>query len=340
MVNTKGCVMGKSIIYVTSLSMLLPAFFATATGISSQVTTDRHPSFEVASIREVPRGTPRQPGMNIDGTRVDCAMRLTDLVATAYRLKSPLQIAGPDWLDSERFEIHATMPEGATKDQVPQMLQSLLVDRFKLVVHREKRSQPVYALVVAKGGPKLKKAVETDAPTPGTSASEKALYSYTTADGQLITVKREGGGTVRTGGRAGTVRTSTNANGIMKMELPKVTMDAFAEETLAEVVTDRPIVNHTRLKGVYQVIIELPVSALINDMARSRPPNPAGGSVSSPFGRPAATAPATDAGMAASDPSSGAVFRAIQKLGLKLESRKAPVEKLIIDHIEKTPTEN
>jgi uncharacterized protein (TIGR03435 family) len=44
--------------------------------------------------------------------------------------------------------------------------------------------------------------------------------------------------------------------------------------------------------------------------------------------------------MAASDPSSGAVFRAVQKLGLKLESRKARVEKLIIDHIEKNPTEN
>jgi uncharacterized protein (TIGR03435 family) len=284
--------------------------------------------------------------MSIDGSRVDCVMRLTDLVATAYRLKSSLQIAGPDWLDFKRLEIHARMPEGATKDQVPQMLQSLLTDRFKLVVHREKRNQPVYALAVAKGGPKLQRAVETDAPpTPpetnaGGSVSEKTLYSYAATDGQLITVKQEGRGTVRTGGRAGTVRMSMNANGIMKMDLPKVTMDAFAEETLAGVVRDRPVVNQTHLKGFYQVTLELPLSALMNDIARSLPPNPALGSVSTPFGAPAVPAPATDAGMTASDPSSGAVFRAVQKLGLKLESRKAPVEKLIIDHIEKNPTEN
>jgi len=45
-------------------------------------------------------------------------------------------------------------------------------------------------------------------------------------------------------------------------------------------------------------------------------------------------------GIAASDPSGGGMFQAVQKLGLKLESQKAPVDKLIIDHIEKNPTEN
>jgi len=333
--------MKKSMIYGTFLPMLLLVIFATAMGIPPQIIADHRPAFEVASVREIPPGTRRQPGMKIDGARVECQLRLIDLIATAYRLKTPLQIVGPDWLDSERIEIHAKMPEGATKDQVPQMLQSLLADRFKLAVHREKRNQPVYALVVAKGGPKLQKAVETDAPptspelNAGGSTSQMTLY---TRDGQQITIRQEGRGTsVRTGGSVGTVRTSTGPNRTMRMELPKVTMDAFAEETLAGMVPDRPVVNQTRLKGFYQVTLELPFEALMSDMMRSLPQNPALGSVSTPFGSPAAPAPATDG---ASDPSSGVVFRAVQKLGLKLESRKASVEKLIIDRIEKNPTEN
>jgi uncharacterized protein (TIGR03435 family) len=334
--------MKPSVIYGIFLARLLLAIFAAAMGIASQVITDHHPAFEVASVREVPPGTPRLPGMKIVGSRVEGTLRLIDWVATAYRLKTPLQIAGPDWLGSESFEIQAQMRDGETKDQVPQMLQSLLADRFKLAVHREKRNQPVYALVVAKGGPKLQKALETDAsPTsPGLntngSASEMTLY---TRDGQQINIRPEGRGkSVRIGGRVGTVRTSTGANRTMRMELPKVTMDAFAEETLTEMVPDRPVVNQTRLKGFYQVTMELPFEALLSDIVRRNPAPSAG--AATPFGARPAPASATDAGMPASDPSSGAVFRAVQKLGLKLESRKAPVEKLIIDHIEKKPTEN
>jgi uncharacterized protein (TIGR03435 family) len=344
MLTQKGEVMKKFIIYSIFPAMLLPAISAIAMGNRSQGTTGHRPAFEVASVRKIPPGTSGQPGMKIDGARVDCQLRLIDLIATAYHLKTSLQIAGPDWLDSERIEIHAQMPEGATKDQVPQMLQSLLADRFKLAVHSEKRNQPVYALVVAKGGPKLQKAVETDIPpsssglNAGRSAGERTLY---TRDGQQIIIRQEGRGTsVRTGGRAGIVRTSTDANLAMRMELPKVTMDAFAEETLTEMVSDRPVVNQTRLKGSYRVSMELPLEALMMDMIRNLPRNSALGSGPTPFGTLPPPAAAKDAGMAASEPSSGAVFRAVQKLGLKLESRKAPVEKLIIDHIEKSPTEN
>ncbi|MCU1237673.1 MAG: hypothetical protein JWP63_5640, partial [Candidatus Solibacter sp.] len=50
------------------------------------------------------------------------------------------------------------MPEGATSDQIPAMLQALLGERFKLAAHKENRPRPVYALVVGKGGPKFKEA--------------------------------------------------------------------------------------------------------------------------------------------------------------------------------------
>jgi uncharacterized protein (TIGR03435 family) len=75
----------------------------------------------------------------------------------AFSVKN-YQIAGPSWLDEECFEIVAKMPEGATRDQIPAMLQALLVERFKLAAYKEDRPRPVYGLVVEKSGPKFKEA--------------------------------------------------------------------------------------------------------------------------------------------------------------------------------------
>src|ERR1039458_5970133 len=83
---------------------------------------------------------------------------LKRLILTAYKLK-PYQVSGPDWMDSVRFDILSKIPEGGTKDQVPEMLQALLAERFKLTAHRETKEQPVYGLVVGKDGPKLKPSV-------------------------------------------------------------------------------------------------------------------------------------------------------------------------------------
>ncbi len=80
---------------------------------------------------------------------------------TAYGVKT-YQISGPAWLDTERFDIVAKVPQGATKDDVKLMLQNLLADRFKLTLHREKKDMPMYALLVAKNGPKLKESPPDD----------------------------------------------------------------------------------------------------------------------------------------------------------------------------------
>ena len=73
----------------------------------------------------------------------------------AFNVKTD-QIIGPSWLDADCFAINAKIPAGATKDQLPAMLQALLAERFKLTVHKESRPSPGYALVVDKNGPKLK----------------------------------------------------------------------------------------------------------------------------------------------------------------------------------------
>ncbi len=72
--------------------------------------------------------------MNIDAGRVDIGfLSLADLMQAAFKVKLH-QLSGPDWMAAQRFDILAKIPEGATKDDVPQMLQALLAERFKLTL--------------------------------------------------------------------------------------------------------------------------------------------------------------------------------------------------------------
>jgi uncharacterized protein (TIGR03435 family) len=121
------------------------------------------PAFEVATIKpsealnmaKMTSGTFRI-GANIDGARAEFRfMALADLIQYAYKVKN-YQVSGPDWIKSERFDIQAKLPEGATKEQVPEMLQALLADRFQLKLKREQTEHSVFGLVAAKGGIKLK----------------------------------------------------------------------------------------------------------------------------------------------------------------------------------------
>lgn len=132
------------------------------------------PEFEVASVRpSVPLPPPPQvaggrgggegivsfrQGTTINGGRVDFAgATLARLIAFAFRIPEN-RVMGPDWMVTERFNVVAKLPQCVSEDQVPEMLQTLLADRFKLAVHRGSKEQSVYALVVNKGGLKLKEA--------------------------------------------------------------------------------------------------------------------------------------------------------------------------------------
>jgi uncharacterized protein (TIGR03435 family) len=84
---------------------------------------------------------------------------LVDLVATAYGVENEKVVGGPSWLESDRFDVIAKTPPATTQDSIKPMLQAMLADRFKLVVHPDTRQMPVFALTVGKGGkPKLKEA--------------------------------------------------------------------------------------------------------------------------------------------------------------------------------------
>lgn len=106
-------------------------------------------------------------------------------ITRAYRLTDP-QVVGPPWIDTDRFDIVAKPPSGAPESQIPEMLQTLLAERFKMVIHRETRELPAYALVVAKNGPKLARA------EPGGSGGSMSS-SEGTATGEGVTMARLAG---------------------------------------------------------------------------------------------------------------------------------------------------
>src|SRR5215471_21837770 len=115
------------------------------------------PAFEVASIRPS-AGAIQQgvaAGAHIDGAQFRTTfLTVKDYIAMAYRLKL-YQVSGPDWIGTDRFDITATLPEGTLPAQAPDMMQTLLEQRFQLKMHREKKDFPIYALEIAKGGLKM-----------------------------------------------------------------------------------------------------------------------------------------------------------------------------------------
>lgn len=128
------------------------------------------PAFEAASVRKSAdpsaRGMMRGGPGSEDPSRIVFRNAPLTLVLTAVGGLRRNQISGPDWLDSEPFDIEARIPAGATKEQVGQMMQSLLVERFKMTVHHETQRFDGYRLEVAKNGPKFKEANPGGAPVP------------------------------------------------------------------------------------------------------------------------------------------------------------------------------
>lgn len=134
--------------------------------------------FDAASIKErVPGDRNFVVGTRLSPGRIEdqCA-NLERLISFAYNLGAFPQITGlPEWGNAapggpNNYEIQATMPADTTTDQARQMMQSLLAERFKLAVHWERKSMPVFALVVAKGGFKAKPYnPKTDPPLYGSS---------------------------------------------------------------------------------------------------------------------------------------------------------------------------
>ena len=315
---------------------------------AASVSAQQLPTFEVASVKASPPfdaqkilSGQQRVGMRMDASRVDIdGMPLPDIINTAFRTKS-YQVTAPSWvgtgLNAPRFDIHATLPAGATTDKVPEMLQALLAERFKLTFHRETKEQPIFALNVGKGGSKLVESPPDPLPA-GDAAPAGAAPPPGPASGLLgrggtpavqISGNPQTGMTIK-GAATGTMRMSMSPEGTMHLEADKVSMASLAE-TLTRFL-DRPVVDQTGLKGNYKIALDLAREDLMNAVRAVGVPLPPGALGAAPG--------ATGGAPAASDPSGSSIFRSVEQLGLKLDSRKTPVDQLVIDHLERMPTED
>jgi uncharacterized protein (TIGR03435 family) len=122
-------------------------------------------SFEVASVKRCVRpsntGGPLVEGLLVGGPGTSrpgelrgIRVTLLVLIREAYDVH-PDQVSGPGWLEGDGFDVAAKIPPAATRPQLRLMLQSLLEERFKLVLHREPREFPVYELTVGSGGARM-----------------------------------------------------------------------------------------------------------------------------------------------------------------------------------------
>jgi len=271
------------------------------------------PRFEVASIKRNTSGDGRvmigmQPGGRFTATNVP----LRFLMTSAFRIQE-FQIDGaPGWAATDRFDIVAKAEAGAPEGQMMAMLQSLLVERFKLAAHHETKEMPIYALVLARAdgrlGPKLK---------PSTVDCE-AMRGRGPAQAGAV-----GAGSPEAG-RAGVVRMPVSGSMPCAVRMgpgtlvgTPMSLDQLAR-TLSNTVR-RFIVNKTGLTGNYDVDLTFTPEQLAQGGGAAGPGGPQGPAI---------------------DPNGPSVYTALQEqLGLKLDAQRGPVETLVIDHVE-LPTED
>jgi uncharacterized protein (TIGR03435 family) len=187
-------------------------------------------------------------------------------IKLAYRVQDR-QIAGPSWLETDRFDITAKSDGLVEQDAMKQMLQSLLADRFQLSFHREPREMKVIVLTVAGGHQKL---------TPAAAPDAKPFRQNT-------------------------------ANGTIAKSMPIGEFADFLSGPL-----DMPVVDHTGLSGKYDFAIDF--TPYLPDPAKN---------------------------MDGTRPDTTSILKAAlqDELGLKMEAGKAPVDVLVVDHVEK-PSQN
>jgi uncharacterized protein (TIGR03435 family) len=120
------------------------------------------PSFEVASIKRNVSGDARSGTRTLPGGRIGITnLELRQIIRDAYGSKDQEVVGGPDWIDTERWDIVATAGTNDPNVPLEPMLKSLLADRFKLRAHVEMRERPIYALVFARTDKRLGGKIHT-----------------------------------------------------------------------------------------------------------------------------------------------------------------------------------
>jgi uncharacterized protein (TIGR03435 family) len=302
---------------------LLVVLFTVATASLADAQNAPRVAFEVASLRLVE--TPTSPRRTQTESRLDLvSVPLREVILMAFGVEAH-RLVVPGWLKGQQpwVEIHATLPAGSTPDQVPQMLQTLLAERFGMVAHSEHRPVDVCELTVGKGGVTLREVEpinELDAPFPAVIGGPDSR-PFDTVSGPRRTIVEPGGGIRQITARTNFV-TRITASGTTLYDATRMSLPELVSALSGNL--EKPVIDNTGLTGVYQFRIELPrnTAMLKRVMERS-------GITTNRAGQPIIL-----------DPSSGSAFKAVEALGLKLEERRLPFDVIVVDKINRVPTPN
>lgn len=270
-------------------------------------------NFEAATIR--PSAAPSFGGANSppaiqensDGVSYN-GQSLRSLIAMAFQVRK-FQIEGPAWLDTERFDISGTRPDGARSEESPRMLRSLLDERFGLKVRSEIKHRPVYEITVAKGGPKIGANMT---PSEFDVKQSKAPLSLVTKNKEGRMMFPVGTKGVYYEARSTWIRMFANVQSM---------------QDLANILSDRlstTVVDKTGIPGVYDFVLESATEQ---------------GKIPPRGMRPLPALIMTEAPVPLRD-ASPFINSIEDQLGLKLVSKKAAVDIFVVEHADKTPKAN
>jgi uncharacterized protein (TIGR03435 family) len=288
------------------------------------------PTFEVASARvvvdaNVPTNADFRFANVVTEQRVHLVQSLRSILRRALRVQNDYELIAPDWTNGWIVEIRGTLPPDATMEQVPEMLHALLIQRFGLVTHSEARTMDAHQLLVGATGIKMREVEAVneldkrfdDVVTTSSGAADRTTQ---TADGPVRTMNTRGA-VRRIRSRTMYERTIGSGSGGTTITATRMTMAELASILTPNI--GEPVVDRTGLTGIYQFTIQLPRDEADREAMRA---------LLASLGRNSTSAE--------SEQETDKTLKAVEELGLKLQRRRVPVDVVVIDSIQRQPTEN
>jgi uncharacterized protein (TIGR03435 family) len=242
--------------------------------------------FEFADVHVTPKGSTlwARNGPVLGGRYELRLAKMVDLVRVAYGIDVDHVLGGPSWLEMDRFDLIAKVPDNTSPEALKEMLRTLLADRFKLAVHKEIRPLPTFVLTSGMK-PQLKQA--EGAGDAGCRASFSSGVITASNPGSAVPIK-------------------------IKYVCRNMTMSAFAGELGGMIglsIGTSPVLDQTGLKGAWNFDVNW-------SLQRNGTPGPNPGDTIT-------------------------IFEAVEKqLGLKLDQKQVPTPVVVVDSVNRVPTDN
>jgi len=270
---------------------LLCIFAIASAGAFAQ--TPKAPAFDIADVHPSPHSTNYfMQGGTMRGGRFEIhKATMVDLISTVYGVDAEFVLSGPAWIETDRFDIIAKAPRDTSQDDAIKMLQTLLADRFKLLVHKDTKPTEAFVLSLGKGKHKMKEAEGSGAstcqsagppppPAPGTFPKIEVACRNMTMDQFATQVHQMAGGYLTS-----PVVNTTGLNGAWDFDL-KWTGRGMLAAAGADGISIFDAVD--RELGLKLELQKRPTPVIVVDSANEKPtPNPPGMTTALPPAAPA-----------------------------------------------------